>query len=110
MKRYQDHLLFFQNLKLKYCYHKCPQWNLVLKLSIQVPITKHSIPKSILNVFATKMCRIAWINFAISTRPPARLHGVSNKTLEPLSAFALLKCVRVFDFWLKMENINGYLV
>jgi hypothetical protein len=109
MKRYQDLLLYFQNLKLQYCYHNCPQRNLILKLSIPVPITKYSTPKAILNVYATIICRIAWINFAISTRSSARLHGVSNKTLEPLSASALLKFVWVFDFWLKMENCNGYL-
>jgi hypothetical protein len=87
----------------------CPQWNLILKLSIQVPITKYSIPKVILNVFATKICRIVWINFAISTSPSACLHRVPNKTLELLSKFALLKFVWVFDFWLKTENSNGYL-
>ena len=50
MKRYQDSLLYLQNLKLQYCYHKCPQQNLILKLSVQVPITKYSIPKAILTL------------------------------------------------------------
>jgi hypothetical protein len=72
MKRYQDPFHYFHNLKLQYCYHKCLQRNLIFKLLIKVPITKYSIPKAILNVFGTKMCRIAWINFAISTRPFAR--------------------------------------
>jgi len=59
-------------------------------------------------MFATKICRIAWITFAISNRPTAHLHGGFNKIIETLSAFALLKFFREFDFWLKMENSNGY--